>query len=101
MNHQITLYRRTDGCFFIEGWGGVQICNKGLRRYVSLPRGIEQIFLCFTKRARADSFEIEPRFEGCYRGRLIEYPRVGLMCGFSNQLGKQFKNGHKFFHFEY
>lgn len=102
---------------------GVQICAKGLQRYVRLPKDTQEITLVFFKRHVAESFEIGRRkvkardpiinvgqagqpfgnavsYEvRCYA--LLDHPDVQLLQCFRHQLYRYYINGYKFFRIEY
>jgi hypothetical protein len=91
---------------------GVQICAKGLRRYVSLPASTKEITLVFFKRHVAESFEIgrrvvKPRrFEAFLSTEIaaycmIDHPNVQLLQSFRSELYRYYINGYKFFRIEY
>lgn len=103
---------------------GVQLCAKGLHRYVRLPEDTTEITLVFFKRRVAESFEIgrrkvkarDPiinvgqagqRFGNaltsseirCYA--LLDHPDVQLLQCFRHELYRYYINGYKFFRIEY
>ena len=91
---------------------GVQICAKGLHRYVRLPKGTTEITVVFFKRHVAESFEIgrrvvkAARFEGFMSSEiraycLLDHPNVELLQSFRSELYRYYINGYKFFRIEY
>ena len=93
---------------------GVQVCAKGLHRYVRLPASTKEITLAFFKRRVVESFEIgrRPMLTRHYVGNslmfreiqqycLIDHPRVQLLQSFRSELYRYYINGFKFFRIEY
>lgn len=93
---------------------GVQVCAKGLHRYVRLPKATKEITLVFFKRHVAESFEIGRRTTvaryyrdnslmfreiACYC--LLDHPNVQLLQSFRSELYRYYINGFKFFRIEY
>jgi hypothetical protein len=93
---------------------GVQVCAKGLQRYVRLPKYVREITLVFFKRRVVESFEIGRRamqvrhyvgnslmFREIQQYCLIDHPRVPLLQSFRSELYRYYINGYKFFRIEY
>lgn len=93
---------------------GVQICAKGLHRYVKLPKDTREITVRFYTRYVVDSFEIGRKdikrspYSGnsllfdetrCYC--LLDHPNVQLLLSFRSELYRYYINGYKFFRIEY
>lgn len=101
--NEITLFFKPWSDLFAtrNGWKAIVICATGLRRYVSVPANTKKIVLCFTKRAREDSFEIELEHARSMQGRLVDHPYISLANSFAFELGTQLNKGYKFLHVEY
>jgi len=91
---------------------GVQLCPRGVHRYVKLPKDTQEITLHFFKRRVAESFQIGRRPVPLSQGRslyfreiqqycLLDHPKVRLLQSFRSELYRYYINGFKFFRIEY
>ena len=91
---------------------GVQVCVKGLHRYVKLPKNTQKITLAFYKRRMPESFEIgrrTPKVSKLCTLQLreilgycmIDHPKTQLLKSFRSEMFRYYINGYKFFRIEY
>lgn len=74
------------------------LCIDGLQRYRDFPGATKKVWIVFTKRERAHSFEIRG---SSYPVNLIVGVRILLLRTFRLMLRKEYVNGYRYFHFEY
>ena len=93
---------------------GVQVCARGVHRYVKLPKDTKEITLVFFKRHVAESFEIGRRVLSLNANSLpslmtreilsyclLDHPSVSLLQSFRSELFNYYINGYKYFRIEY
>ena len=86
-------------------WTGphsIQLCNQELRRAVSLPRGIKNITVVFSKAQRADDFDIVVRTRSCWlTGYGVDGRDFYFMTGARRYLRKMYCKGYRHVRVEY